>query len=202
MKKKLIAGAVLAASLFASAAHAAPVFFTDRTAFEAATSGLSFQGFEDSQTGPTVTYPGFTATETGGVNFITNTNVNSVLNAVTEGAGAIWYDDNGGSILTFAFNAALNAFGVDLTTSGPSTINIMSSAFDTNVDVSGNFTFFGVIADSNFSSVVFNASGGPNVGFDALAYGTSDGVVPLPASGLLLAGAIGMLGLRRRKKRS
>ena len=82
----------LASTLIAGHASAVPVYFTDRTSFNAAAGALAnFESFETlppeiiapSVSAPTISFPNITLTQTGGVNAFTCTIVNSIFSAAT-----------------------------------------------------------------------------------------------------------------------
>ncbi len=79
-------------------------------------------------------------------------------NGITEGTGAIAYNDNGSSIgHIFSFNSAINAFGVDITTSEASSISF-GGAFGMGANT---LQFFGVIDfDNTFTNSTIDVSGG------------------------------------------
>jgi hypothetical protein len=57
--------------------------------------------------------------------------------------------------------------------------------------------FWGVIDFDGLTSITFDATGGPNVAFDAVSYGMA---VPEPASILLLGLGLAALRLRTRSR--
>jgi len=191
---------------YALPASAVPVFFTDRAAFDLASGGgLNFESFEGNfAVSDTQTFTDFTVTETGGANFLgqlrdfPGLGIGSVI---VDGTGGLGYDDNGSSLASFfSFSSAVNAFGIEIATSADSTVTIGGNVKTSFNLLAGVNAFFGVIDTSAlFSSITFDVSGGPNVGFDAASYGIAS--VSEPATLLLLG--LGLLGLgltARRKK--
>lgn len=190
---------------FALPASAVPVFFTDRAAFDLASGALSFESFEaDFSVSGTQTFTDFTVTETGGVNAfgqLRDFGSLGVSSAIIDGTGGLVYDDNSSSLASFfSFSGQVNAFGIQIATSSNSTITIggdVSTSFNLLAGVS---SFFGVIDTADlFSSITFDASGGPNVGFDAASYGLVSSV-PEPATLMILGLGLAGLGASRCKK--
>lgn len=186
---------------------AAPVFFTDRTAFEsAAGSGLHFEGFEGPWTDSsgTAVFAEFTVRETNGTNTLfhaTEAGGNSF--SVTEGVDSVWYDDNGSSVGNFFnFDIPITAFGLDITYTqgnGLSTstrVAIGGGASDSIALPGGTSTFWGMIDPHGISTVTFDASGNGFLGFDAVSYGVA---VPEPSTSLLTA--LGLLAITRCRRR-
>lgn len=171
------------------------MYFTDRTAFEAAAGGgLSFEGFEQDWATPvaTIAFPGFSVSETGGANLLAQVrnytpSYRDVF--ITEGTGALYFDDNGSSIGTFfSFVNPITAFGMDIAVTGEnSTVAIGGSVSDSLALTVNTSSFWGVIDFGGITSITFDPSGGPDIGFDAALYGLA---VPIPGAVLL-----GMLGL-------
>jgi hypothetical protein len=206
MMKKLVIGSAIVAVCFAFVAcpaFAAPVYFTDRASFDAATGGgLNFESFEaDFATADTIVFAGFTVSETLGINILGQLRdfPGLVDGAITDGTGALVYDDNGGSVGTFfSFTSPITAFGLDIATKPGSTVTIGGSVSDSLVLIDDTPSFWGVIDMDGIASISFDASGEPNVGFDAVSFGQA----VIPAPGALLLGSIGMgivSWLRRRK---
>jgi hypothetical protein len=197
---------VFGALLCAAAGHVAaiPTYYTDRASFNAAAGGgLSFESFEVAPPGwaPSYDFDGFTMRETNGTNALTNTLINSYFTAcVTHGEGAVWYDDNGDSIGWFEFDPQVTAFGVDVTASGTCTVAIGGDVSSSLALTANTPAFFGVIDGAGFDTISFSASGGPNVGFDAVAFLP----VPEPSSIALCSIALGMTiaAARRRRRRA
>jgi hypothetical protein len=197
----ITAALVLAAG--AARTEAVPVFYTDRATFLAAAGGgLSTEDFEvDFAVAPSIVFAGFTLSETGGVDAVGNviSNPGILDSAVTDGRGAAIYDDNGDSIGTFfSFTNPVTAFGVDLTTGADATV-LIGGSVNTSVNRTANTPgFFGVIDTVPLTTISFDVSGGPNVGFDRAVFGLAV-AVPEPATlTALLLGATGLLSRRRR----
>ena len=179
---------------------ASPIYYTDRSAFNAAAGSLNFESFEVAPSGPqaSFSFSGFTVEETNGTNALTNVLINSAFGTypVTNGSGALWYDDNDNSIGVFTFASPITAFGLDLTTALNSSITIGGDLSTTLNRTSNTPAFFGVIDTTPFTTITFNASGGPEVGFDAVSFGTTS--VPEPITMLLLG--VGLVGLAATKR--
>jgi hypothetical protein len=204
--KKLVIGSAIAVVCFAFIAcpvFAAPVYFTDRASFDAATGGgLNFESFEaDFAVADTIVFAGFTVSETLGINALAQLrNFPGVLDAaITDGTGALSYDDNGGSIGTFfSFASPITAFGLDITTHPDSTVTIGGSVSDSLVLTADTPSFWGVIDTAGITSISFDASGGPNLGFDAVSF--DQAVIPAPGAILLGSIGISLVGWLRRRR--
>lgn len=213
--------AVICALLALPAAPAAAVaqFFTDEAQFLAAGgAGLNFEGFNDRRAQSSIqAYTGFTlAEELGNSNSMLSSLGNNVMpSALVEGSGYVFYDDNGNSRAVFTFASPINAFGI-----------FVASNFDAvagaqgNIAIIGNFgtgagnqsltltinqpQFWGVIADTAFTTVTFNMPMEPIVAFDALRHGTiiPPVVVPEPDAWALLLAGFGLTGATMRRRRA
>ena len=180
---------------------AAPVYFTDRAAFTAAAGGgLTFEGFEAAfAVAPSVTFAGFTVSETNGIDALGQLrDFPALVAGITGGTGALVYDDNGASISTFfAFASPITAFGLDITANPGSTVTIGGSVSYSLGLLTNQPAFWGVIDLAGIASITFDASGEPNVAFDSASYGGAP--IPEPASLFLLG--TGLVGLARWRKR-
>lgn len=124
----------------------------------------------------------------------------------TEGAQSLGFTKKG--TITLTFDEEITALGIDW------------SSFDkkgTRVrykDNAGNFIkdvfdpvtragagFFGIIDPEGFTEVTFLVKQSETLEFDFIQYGRSVAPVPLPAGLPLLVGALGVLGLVRRRQR-
>lgn len=201
--KRLITICTIVAVVSCSAIGA-PTYFTSRAAFDAATGGgLSFEGFEadfDVWNTPVV-FSDFSVEETGGANHLVQARLYSPTfdAGITEGIGALGYQDNGDSVVTFfSFNAPVNAFGLDITScQGDTTMTIgndVSYALDLTEDIPA---FWGVIDFAGISSISFNAAGAlDGLAFDAASYN----VIPAPGAILLGSIGVGLVGWLRRRR--
>lgn len=202
---RLLIATFTAMMIWSAQAAATPVVYTDRTSFNnAAGGGLSFESFESNpQLGESVTYGDLTFTESGGTNIFTNTALNSFFTAATtDGEHSIWYDDNDASIstLTFGLAAPITALGLDIATSSNSTVTIGGDIAGSISLTANTPSFFGIIdLMSPFSSVTFSASGGPEVGFDAVSFGDA---IPEPSTLILTALALVPFVAYARRRRS
>jgi len=161
------------------------IYYSDRVAFDAATGGgLSFESFEqDFAPGSAQQFfTDFTVSESqkSGVQIgnslaqLRNYASVGLSNAITNGTGALWYDDNDNSVATFfSFSTPITAYGMDVTTSAASTIAVGgSSIVDSFTTAVNTPQFWGVIACNNgITQITFDVSGGPNVAFDSASYG-------------------------------
>jgi len=202
--------AAAAAFAVASCGAQATTIYTNEALFLAAAGGaLSFDSFESIQSGTATQYnfadvsfacagtsfcPGFFGTSTA---------------LAHDGAHSAFFASPDTS--TFTFTHAVDAFGIwigDAGTTGAITLNVAlnnggSAAALTNFSgPSLNWQYFGLIADTPFTSVTFIPSNhNDGIYFDALHYGQADvRAVPEPGSCLLLgiAGA-GLLAARRKR---
>ena len=193
----------LVVSLASSSANAAPVYFTDRASFDAAAGGgLNYESFEaDFAVADTIVFAGFTVSETLGINGLGQLRdfPGLVDGAITDGTGALGYDDNGDSVGTFfSFASPITAFGLDITTKPGSTVTIGGSVSDSLALTSDTPLFWGVIDMDGITSISFNASGEPLVGFDAVSFGQA--VIPAPGAIVLGAIGVGLIGWLRRRR--
>ena len=176
---KLAIALLLAVTATPHKAVATPVFYTDRASFDAAAGPLSLESFESFSNGASVVFDDFTLTETSVADYqskLYHLNSGSYESfasaAVTHGSQAVYYDDNGNSVGTFAFTSPITAFGLDVTTTQDSSITVGGGDFTTTFDRSANTAgFWGVIKPTGISQLSFSASGDPKVAFDQLSYG-------------------------------
>ena len=115
---------------------------------------------------------------------------------------ALWYYDNGASLLELVFNTEVTALSFYLSSDDSSDITVTLNTGDvqTAASASSDPTFFGLVSDTPFSSLTLGAAGSPAIGIDLMKFGTVPAPVPLPASGVLLMAGLGALALRRRRK--
>ena len=172
-----------------TAVQSAPVYYSDRASFDAATGGgLSFESFEqDFASSASVAFTDFAVSENNdgsgfdilyqlrGKPFVLGTaTLGSVSNAFTDGTGALAYIDNGNSVTTFfSFSTPITAFGLDVTTDEASSIAVGGGSISIVFNTAANTPqFLGVIDTNGIAQVTFNDSEQRAlVAFDSLSYG-------------------------------
>lgn len=193
---------------FLAAVPAGAVTFSDLATFQAATTTTleDFDG-EAGQNGATVTLPMFTATESGGINGVVTFQQGDFGGAfdfaIVSEDEALGYDDNGSSLLTFSgFASGTTAFGTFISANADATVTVSGSTSATFSLAANTPIFFGVTEAVELTSLIFDVTGSPIVGFDDVRIGTAnEGVVPLPASLPLLIAGLAGLGYAGRRRR-
>jgi hypothetical protein len=127
----------------------------------------------------------------------------------------VFYDDNGNSRAVFNFADTINAFGIFVTSNFDGVADAQG-----DIAITGSFgsdtlgltinqpRFWGVIADTAFSSLTFTMPLEPIVAFDALRHGTivppppPPDPVPEPQSWALLLVGFVLVGFARRRRRA
>ncbi|WP_270938568.1 PEP-CTERM sorting domain-containing protein [Falsiroseomonas oryzae] len=212
--------ALLVAASGVAPASAAPIFFTDLAAFQAALSAASgatqTESFETHPLSEDLTANPSTA---NGITVASNAGPSSDLRAVIPvGNGTVGVDvltQRGGSTITFTFASPINAFGIDIfdlgTQNTPTTLRLIIASgsqdlFAGFTGTANNLQFGGVIDTATpFTTVTFtNSTLNDRVFLDDLRYGRTGLPTPAPEPGTLallgtaLAGlSIGARRLRR-----
>ncbi|NBZ89872.1 PEP-CTERM sorting domain-containing protein [Stagnihabitans tardus] len=211
MTKTLMSCLAIAASFAAGASQAATTSFTDELLFGLAAGSLTTETFSGATLGTslhgTVDFGPFSttlnSTVTGsGFNVIANPGLNAVgMNGTNLQFGLL-----DGETLTITFDTAITAFGAIF--AAVNNDNTQRSTFsgggttDWLPTTPGAFSsFFGIVSDTAFTSITITGLA-PSEGFgiDDLRFASAT-PVPVPASGLLLAG-VALAGgwMARRRK--
>ncbi len=189
--------------------------FTDRTAFEAAVgAGLTTETFNSagsdiSFSGSSTTFGQLTlsADDTAfpGNNKIDVTPIPGEVDV--NGSTAVNFFTRANQNASVAFDAPILAFGADFFNFNDdflrTQVSILGDLLSPQATTDNTLSFFGVISDQAFSSVLFAGLDNDVFGMDNVSFSSSVSVVPLPAALPLMAGALAVMGLFGwRKKRS
>lgn len=164
------------------------------------TGGLTSEGLEGLAVGSSFDFGAFSVSI--GVGDLTAFSNNSLV--ISEGSDALGFNSN--NTITFAFDDAISAFAIDWTSIDQSTSNIAYSdngggsnndLFD--IDAFAGAGFMGVVNTDGFTEITFAVTSNETLLFDNIQFGGAIAAVPLPAGLPLLVGALGFLGLARRK---
>lgn len=218
--KKLIVGLAATTGLVfmgGTTAQAETIPYCTRADFQAATSGLSYEGFEDYfPSGKSISFSGFTLSVVNG----SDLSRSNRYDLPSEGSWAVTSEQSPTltSEFTFTFDVPVTAFGVDINdfadswddTKGESAIMTVTNdtpsfAYEfstTKMLPEPNTLFFGVTDSSPFSSVTFTAYvplAPDAIAFDALEFNQ----IPAPSSlvGLLSMGLVALVIAFRRRFR-
>ncbi len=207
--KSAAVGAVLFASVVTS--NAATVQFDDRATFEAASAALSTEDFNSF--GADVNLAGSLVvdlgafTVTGPASGIARIDADGVGSNSVNGTGYIRGIGAADTNITFLFDSAITAFGVDLfginNAQERTRVFVDGDPFNLPVVASPLASFFGLTSTTAFTSVSFSLLVGEDAGLDNVSFGSAVSVVPVPAAlplfgtGLAL---MGFFGWRKKRK--
>ncbi len=201
-------------TLLSTNASAALISYTHALDFASATSGLSHESFEGTSSFTTRTdsidFGAFTASSTPANLSIRHESVGD--NFATDGSKYL-RNQSFSSSLTLSFDAAINAFALDITGWGVGrngTLTLDTSSGDstlvaTGPRTSGETLFFGFTSDTAFSELILTStSSRDSWAVDNLFFGSHTASAPEPSSFLLFGTALIALraaGTRRLHKR-
>ena len=162
---------------------------------------LSSEGFEGPiSVGSSITFADFTVSVASGA----LTLFPLIELTRTEGEQSLGFSDS--NVVTFVFNDAITSFGIDWSSLDRDETNIAYSdnAGGSNSDlfVADSFAGAGFLGATNlngFTEISFTVTSSEILEFDNIQY-ASVAAVPVPAGLPLLLGAVGLIGLLRRKK--
>ena len=200
-------------ALFASKAFAVPVYYTDRTSFDAANPGLLLEDFESFAVAPNAVIIISDPVNSGNSGILPGIELasSSGTDLVALGAGLLGNaskiigPDLFADYLSIKFGPGISAFGFDLFVNGNMALTMelygANGLIGTTVvsAISGQSVFFGAFSDILITEVRTGGSSPSGEAIDNLAFGNPNRV-PEPAPiALLSLGLIGMMLLRRRR---
>ncbi len=200
-KLSVLAAAGAAVSILGTvAASAAPIVYTSRAAFLAATTNQSTDGFETAPAGGTTSYStGYT-----GAGF-TIKSAENYLASIDPAFSPVFYDWGSGDTMLFAQNGTVTftlapgrtAFGIDLMSilNYGATITIGGLSSNYNVATAGypNRTFFGITSDTAITGFTLKATGGYGE-FDNFTLASAVSAIPEPATWAMMIYGFGLVG--------
>ncbi len=197
--------------------------FTDADAFSGATSGVTTETFDADISGPGLFDPNATIVFAGGTTSTASNNrqFNEVMDGAFFGGTRAGRTDEFDNTITFDFGREITAFGGFFTDASPILVSGMFDGALTEFllgDIRSDDGFIGLTSTTGFSEIIFSTNtggflpfGNPTVSLQAINFGLDDfstgeasaGIspIPLPASALLLLGALGGLGATRKLRR-
>jgi hypothetical protein len=197
----------------AAPAAAAPIVFTDRTAWEAA---VVIAGNETFSNAFAVLPLGTTDL---GVVDVTITGTVSTFSSVGSGLFNGFIQNGGAnnvSAITFTFPQPVNAWGADFSTTATGDrviVTFNGNSYDVGSLLANQspvfpepapFEFLGFIDDAPFTSLTMTTAAFTSIGesffVDDLSFGDSQTAVPEPATLLLLASGLGVAARRRLRR--
>jgi hypothetical protein len=165
---------------------------------------LSSEGFEVFAAGNPIDFGPFTIELVDGNGFSQISGNNLIT---TEGDSVISFETLGSTVVDFAFDNPINAFGVDITSIdfAPTTVSFLDDLGNTLDDFAmaefAGATFFGVTNNVAFSTVRFTFTGAEILNFDNLQFGARS-AVPEPATlGMGLSALAILLVVARNQRR-
>lgn len=202
----LAAGALIAA-LATTAAQAGVTTYSDRAAFNAASSIRVTDTFEHTPTGQSTDYSdgyqgdGYSAKGNG--RYLVGVDPEFYPAFYRWGSGDVMLFQNAGTA-TFNFDDPVHSVGLDLMTivnfAGEIDFTVDGQTFTISTADFPNRTFFGLTSTTGFRSFTLTSRNGMGV-FDNLSFGGLASAVPEPATWAMLIAGFAGTGLMLRRSR-
>jgi hypothetical protein len=209
----IIGLAALTAGLSTAAQAASFTVFTDRAAFLAAAGAVTVETFDspDETTIPflnqTIDVGAFTITDsrsdrTPGYSAIGTRPIGGQTVNGTRFVETFGYDVGLDGKAVLAFDAPLRAFGANFVSGATNRVQLKIAGESFIKETLTPGSFFGVIGDTAFSSIVITAppQSGAVIGFDNVTFSTAAIAVPEPASWAMMIAGFGLAGAAARRR--